>query len=85
MRNGKLIVRREEKLFYAKISSFHRRHSFWQYNVFNAFSSSIKALFWSSRTATLCSKHLMYSFFFRRHSLAASLRKEKTFTLAAIV
>ena len=43
------------------------------YNSFSDLSSSISALFWFSSTATLFSRHLMYSFFFRRHSLAASL------------
>ena len=33
----------------------------------------MRALFWFSSTATLFSRHLMYSFFFLRHSLAASL------------
>uniref|UniRef100_A0A6B0TW82 Putative secreted protein n=1 Tax=Ixodes ricinus TaxID=34613 RepID=A0A6B0TW82_IXORI len=33
----------------------------------------MSALFWFSSTATLFSRHLMYSFFLRRHSLAASL------------
>ena len=32
----------------------------------------MSALFWFSSTATLFSRHLMYSFFLRRHSLAAS-------------
>lgn len=52
-------------------------HSFWQYNVFSDFNSSIKALFWSSKTATLCSRHLIYSFFLRLHSFAASLRVKR--------
>ncbi len=33
----------------------------------------MRALFWFSRTATLFSKHLMYSFFLFLHSRAASL------------
>ena len=33
----------------------------------------MSALFWFSSTATRFSRHLMYSFFFRRHSRAASL------------
>lgn len=45
---------------------------------FSAFSSSIKVLFWFSNTATRFSRHLTYSFFFLRHSRAASLeRKER--------
>jgi len=44
-----------------------------QYISLSAFNSSINALFWFSRTATRFSKHLTYSFFFRRHSFAASL------------
>lgn len=37
-------------------------------------SSSISVLFWFSRTATRFSRHFTYSFFFRRHSRAASLK-----------
>lgn len=46
----------------------------WQYKSLRAFSSSIRVLFWFSRTATRFSRHLTYSFFFLRHSRAASLR-----------
>ena len=42
------------------------------YSAFNDLSSSIRALFWFSSTATLVSRHFMYSFFFLRHSRAAS-------------
>lgn len=38
-----------------------------------ALSSSMRVLFWFSSTATRFSRHLTYSFFFLRHSLAASL------------
>ncbi len=49
---------------------------------FRAFSSSISVLFWFSNTATRFSRHLTYSFFFLRHSRAASLeRKEKEIML----
>lgn len=44
---------------------------------FSAFSSSISVLFWFSNTATRFSRHLTYSFFFRRHSRAASLHRYK--------
>lgn len=46
----------------------------WQYRSFSAFSSSIRVLFWFSNTATRFSRHLTYSFFFLRHSRAASLK-----------
>lgn len=49
----------------------------WQYRSFSALSSSMSVLFWFSKTATRFSKHLTYSFFFRRHSRAASLQKNK--------
>lgn len=52
----------------------------WQYNSFSDLSSSIRALFCVSKTATRLSRHLMYSFFFLRHSRAASL-KTKFFNL----
>lgn len=45
----------------------------WQYSSLSDCSSSIRALFWFSSTATLFSRHLMYSFFFLLHSRAASL------------
>lgn len=45
---------------------------------FNALSSSIRVLFWFSKMATRFSRHLTYSFFFRRHSRAASLQSETT-------
>lgn len=45
----------------------------WQYKSFRALSSSMRVLFWFSSTATRFSKHLTYSFFFLRHSRAASL------------
>lgn len=48
-----------------------------QYRSFNVLSSSIRVLFWFSRTATRFSRHLTYSFFFRRHSRAASLKEGK--------
>lgn len=38
-----------------------------------ALSSSMRVLFWFSSTATRFSRHLTYSFFFLRHSRAASL------------
>lgn len=44
----------------------------WQYSSLSAFNSSISALFWFSKTATRFSKHFIYSFFFLRHSRAAS-------------
>lgn len=44
---------------------------------FSAFSSSIRVLFWFSNTATRFSRHLTYSFFFLRHSRAASLERER--------
>lgn len=47
----------------------------WQYKSLRAFSSSMRVLFWFSNTATRFSRHFTYSFFFRRHSLAASLRR----------
>lgn len=49
---------------------------FWQYRAFRVLSSSINALFWFSSTATLFSKHLIYSFFLALHSLAASLQNK---------
>lgn len=45
----------------------------WQYKSLRAFSSSMRVLFWFSSTATRFSRHFTYSFFFRRHSRAASL------------
>lgn len=42
---------------------------------FKVSSSSISFLFWTSSTATRLSRHFTYSFFRRRHSLAASLKK----------
>lgn len=45
----------------------------WLYRTFKALSSSMSVLFCFSRTATRFSRHLTYSFFFRRHSRAASL------------
>lgn len=45
----------------------------WQYRSLRALSSSISILFCFSSTATRFSRHLTYSFFFRRHSRAASL------------
>lgn len=39
-----------------------------------ALSSSMRVLFWFSSTATRFSKHFTYSFFFLRHSRAASLQ-----------
>lgn len=44
----------------------------WQYSSLSAFNSSMRALFWFSKTATRFSRHLMYSFFLRLHSRAAS-------------
>lgn len=44
-----------------------------RYISFMALSSSIRVLFWFSSTATRFSRHRTYSFFLRRHSLAASL------------
>lgn len=44
---------------------------------FKVSSSSISFLFWTSRTATRLSRHLTYSFFRRRHSLAASLKENR--------
>lgn len=54
---------------------YYQPHSVfcWQYSSFSDFSSSIRVLFWFSNTATRFSRHFMYSFFFLRHSLAASL------------
>lgn len=49
----------------------------WQYRSLRAFSSSIRVLFWFSSTATRFSRHLTYSFFFLRHSRAASLWHNK--------
>lgn len=48
---------------------------------FKALSSSIRVLFWFSSTATRFSRHLTYSFFFRRHSRAASLEATTTVTV----
>lgn len=45
----------------------------WQYKSLRALSSSMRVLFWFSSTATRFSRHLTYSFFFLRHSRAASL------------
>lgn len=45
----------------------------WQYRSLRALSSSMSILFCFSSTATRFSRHLTYSFFFRRHSRAASL------------
>lgn len=45
----------------------------WQYKSLRAFNSSMRVLFWFSSTATRFSRHLTYSFFFLRHSRAASL------------
>lgn len=42
---------------------------------FKVSSSSMSFLFWTSSTATRLSRHFTYSFFRRRHSLAASLEK----------
>ena len=44
---------------------------------FSAFSSSIRVLFWFSNTATRFSRHFTYSFFFLRHSRAASLERKR--------
>ena len=44
---------------------------------FKVSSSSISLLFWTSSTATRLSRHFTYSFFRRRHSLAASLKNKK--------
>lgn len=44
---------------------------------FKVSSSSISFLFWTSSTATRLSRHLTYSFFRRRHSLAASLKENR--------
>lgn len=52
----------------------------WQYRSLRALSSSMSVLFWFSKTATRFSRHLTYSFFFRRHSRAASLQR-KTISL----
>lgn len=49
----------------------------WQQMSLRALSSSIRVLFWFSSTATRFSKHFTYSFFFLRHSRAASLSKIK--------
>lgn len=49
----------------------------WQYRSLSALSSSMSVLFWFSKTATRFSRHLTYSFFFRRHSRAASLEEER--------
>ena len=46
----------------------------WQYSSLSCRNSSINALFWFSSPVTRSSKHLMYSFFLRRHSRAASLK-----------
>ena len=51
------------------------------YSSFRDFSSSIRALFWFSSTATRFSRHLIYSFFLFRHSLAASLFFNKRISL----
>lgn len=48
---------------------------------FKDLSSSIRVLFWFSSTATRFSRHLTYSFFFRRHSRAASLEATTTVTV----
>lgn len=45
----------------------------WQYRSLRALSSSMSILFCFSSKATRFSRHLTYSFFFRRHSRAASL------------
>lgn len=42
---------------------------------FKVSSSSISFLFWTSNIATRLSRHFTYSFFRRRHSFAASLKK----------
>lgn len=45
---------------------------------FKVSSSSMSFLFWTSSTATRLSRHLTYSFFRRRHSLAASLKESRS-------
>ena len=45
----------------------------WQYISFRFCSSPIKSLFCCSKIWTRFSRHFIYSFFFRRHSRAASL------------
>lgn len=54
----------------------------WQYKSFRVFSSSINVLFWFSRTATRFSKHFTYSFFFRLHSFAASLKRKREYQVS---
>lgn len=57
----------------------------WQYRSFSALSSSMRVLFWFSKTATRFSRHLTYSFFFRRHSRAASLKGENIFEIYLVL
>ena len=53
----------------------------WQYKSLRALSSSMRVLFWFSSTATRFSRHLTYSFFFLRHSRAASLHDINTMSV----
>ena len=63
---------------------FQAQSAFCWYNSLRDFNSSISVWFLFSSTATRFSRHFMYSFFFLRHSRAASLQKRTNLQIFVI-